>query len=225
MFSLKRNILKNPFIYNIRWLSVLSVLALLFLFLPFLNSSINELWKHIITGVFYSALVLLINEFVQLFRDKKELGILKGKYIRTELFQVLEGGKKAEQLTQTERDKIEAAKQQVVEGTRYSKVFDVTDLGWEIELIYLFKGSYSGIAKYQNHLEGGDANVQTDIFITVHLNDDLNTGDGTYQYKNFEVFGTYSLHISPLEPNKIIVGFKNIIPSGIAEGYEIWEKR
>jgi hypothetical protein len=225
MFWLKRDILKNPFIYNIRWLSVLSVLALVVLFLPFLNSSINELWKHIIAGIFYSALVLLINEFVQLFRDKKELGILKGKYIRMELFQVLEGGKRAEQLTEAERDKIVSAKQQVVEGTRYSKFFDVTDLGWEIELNYLFKGSYSGVAKYQNHLEREDANVQPDVFITLHLNDDLNSGDGTYQYKNFEVFGTYSLHISPLEPNKIIIGFKNIIPSGIAEGYEIWEKR
>jgi len=225
MFWLKRDILKNPFIYNIRWLSVLSALALLFLFLPYPDSLINDLWKHIIAGVFYSALVLLINEFVQLFRDKIELGILKGKYVRKELFQVLDGGKSAEQLTQTERDKIVSANQQIVEGTRYSKFLNTKDVECEIELNYLFKGAYFGTAKYHNDLEHVDANVQTDVFITIHLNDDLNTGSGTYQYKNFKVYGTYLLHISPLEPNKIIISFKNIIPSGIAEGYEIWEKK
>src|SRR5258705_13982135 len=131
MFWLKRDILKNPFIYNIRWLSVLLFLALLFLFLPYLDSLINDLWKHIIAGVFYSALVLLINEFVQLFRDKIELGILKGKYVRKELFQVLDGGKRAEQLTQTERDKIVSANQKIVEGTRYSKFLNATDVECE----------------------------------------------------------------------------------------------
>ena len=50
------------------------------------------------------------------------------------------------------------------------------------------------------------------------------TGVGSYKYINTDDFGKYEFQIDDQNSNRIIVYYKNTIPSGLSEGYEIWEK-
>lgn len=51
-------------------------------------------------------------------------------------------------------------------------------------------------------------------------------GIGTYQYitKKEADFGTYTYHVDQTNSKRLYVVHKNILPSGIAEGLEIWER-
>jgi hypothetical protein len=50
------------------------------------------------------------------------------------------------------------------------------------------------------------------------------TGSGNYKYEGKYDFGTYNFQIDPENENRILVFYQNTIPSGLAEGYEIWER-
>ena len=50
------------------------------------------------------------------------------------------------------------------------------------------------------------------------------TGSGSYKYSNLDDFGKYEIHVDDEDNNRIIVNYKNTLPSGLAQGYEIWER-
>lgn len=48
---------------------------------------------------------------------------------------------------------------------------------------------------------------------------------GTYQYLNRRDLGSFEVLVDETNPKRIYLYYKNMIPSGLAEGYEIWEKQ
>ena len=100
---LKNRQLRNPFKFNIFWLSCLTLAMILLLFHPFFDIVWLEIWKLVFIGVLYSALVLLLSEIVQLFRDKKEFGVLAGDYERENWFEKIEKSRRAEDLMEEEK--------------------------------------------------------------------------------------------------------------------------
>jgi len=50
------------------------------------------------------------------------------------------------------------------------------------------------------------------------------TGTGSYKYKNKEDYGIYEFQVIG-EDKDILMYYKNVFPSGLAEGYEIWKKK
>jgi phage pi2 protein 07 len=108
-------------------------------------------------------------------------------------------------------------------GTAYNEFQYGKGPGWNIELKYLNNGVYTGVAMYPKYREN-EKNQKTDVIIRLRLSTDLSTGNGAYVYKEREDFGNYSFQISEMDSNKIIIQYKNVVPSGIAEGYEVWRK-
>jgi len=53
------------------------------------------------------------------------------------------------------------------------------------------------------------------------------TGTGSYKYReeDGEDYGVYKFQVVDKKKNKILVYYENILPSGLAEGYEIWVKK
>ena len=47
---------------------------------------------------------------------------------------------------------------------------------------------------------------------------------GTYQYVSggLKDIGTYEMFLNKQKPSAIYVEYKNIVPNGLAEGYETW---
>jgi hypothetical protein len=196
---------------------------ILLLFHPFFDIVWFEIWKLVFIGILYSALVLLLSEVVQFYRDKKEFGVLAGDYERENWFEKIEKNRRAEDLTQEEKQQIERSQKRVVPSTSYKEFLYGKGEGWNIKLKYLYKGVYTGEATYHMYWVS-DKNQKTKVSLTLHLHADLNTGSGTYAYTEKNDSGTYSFQISETDANKLIVRYTNVIPSGIAEGYEIWKR-
>jgi hypothetical protein len=167
--------------------------------------------------------VLLLSEVVQLFRDKKEFGVLAGDYERDSWFEKIEKDRRAEDLSDEEKQHILSTQKKVLPSSSYKEFLYGKGEGWNIEVKYLFKGVYTGKAIYHKYWVN-DKNQKTKVWFTLHLSADLNTGSGSYAYSERNDSGIYSFQISETDANKVIIRYKNIIPSGIAEGYEIWKR-
>jgi hypothetical protein len=51
------------------------------------------------------------------------------------------------------------------------------------------------------------------------------TGTGSYKYQAGQDYGIYRFQVVDKARKRILVYYENILPSGLAEGYEIWEKK
>ena len=88
-------------------------------------------------------------------------------------------------------------------------------------MTYQGEGEYNGTATYK------DGKVE----ITINLEKaNPKIGKGIYQYNDKTDLGTYEIQVDRNDINKIYVSYSNVISSnsafsGLARGYEIWEKK
>jgi hypothetical protein len=160
-------------------------------------------WKSILLGISSSSLVVFVIETVASIKDYYRLANLSRTYKRIKITNTLDNRHPNgiyEDMTQRYIDK---------------------GVGTKISLTYKGDGEYVGEAFYE---EGK-------VILTIYL-DKTNpkTGTGTYQYleKNPEYempdLGKYIIQIDNKNTDTVFVYYSNIVPNGLARGYEIWEK-
>ena len=177
---------------------ITTVLFAAIIFAPCLKLS-NE-FKNVVTGVFTSSLVVLIIELISLLHDLVNLSKLKGTYTRKEI---------------TNWDQASSEHKDITNDYIESNVND------SITLTYQGEGEYNGTATYK------DGTVE----ITINLEKaNPKIGKGIYQYYDKTDLGTYKIQVDRNDINKIYVSYLNVISSnsalsGLAHGYEIWEKK
>lgn len=229
--------MKNPYYINFAWLSAIAMMSGLLLFFSY-NSNIScncvhlsTIWEKIIIGLFYSSILLLLNELVQFISDQVNYGYLKGEYVRTIIADVIEKSdivknkKRAEELDEEEIKQFEKRGLRPIPGSRYVEIFPYKEIGkdWRIKLKYLHHGTYEGIADYHRYWQG--TGEVTKVKFTLTLNkSNLTTGSGNYKYIEQDDYGIYSFQVNANDKDEILVIYKNTIPSGLAEGYEKWKR-
>lgn len=218
--------MKNPYLFNLVWLSILVFVLMIILFC-YCSASIirieeNSHSQNILLNILAAALLISLQELILFFRDKKKNGLLTGNYKRISIFQINKDKKQWDAKTDSLllSDKNVEYKQDSI--YHRLKVYDEQAVSLKIRLKHLYMGRYVGKAEYN---EGS-----TDIAISL---DTINTtqGKGTYSYyrrndSNLPDNGTYEIQIENCKSSRVTlyVYYKNTIPTGAAEGYEIWEK-
>jgi len=192
----------NRYFSKIKWQGTILVISVILLFLTIPCFEYIEILKGIFIGIIAATILLILIECRELKRDKAMYGKMEGTYERIDIFNV---NHKA-----TENSKYES----LVE--RYKNIYS------RIELKYLGERQYRFEAEYE---EGRKRAV---VYI-----DQTNTeqGSGHYQYISKKKpegilpdIGYFRIQVDTLDPNKLYVFHKNIIPSGLAEGYETWKR-
>lgn len=239
--------MKNPFVFNFVLLGTIVVCLGLILFCSCCYCGqycfeFKPRTENILLGIFSSAILLLIVELINYIIDRRKYGFIKGRYYRKAIFQINENRVRGSEIPENvvnvdERRRIRTSFQET-KGELYSNDSIYHELIYQkcletkyaILLNYQFHGIYSGTVEYMFHddYDGRwhDRNIKkTKAVITLNLNlANKMTGSGTYKYLNKDDFGKYEFQIDDENPNRIIVSYWNTVPSGLAEGYEIWEK-
>lgn len=160
-------------------------------------------WKSILFGVASSSFVVLAIETVASVKDYYRLANLHQTYKRIKITNTLDNRHPNgiyEDMTQRYLDK---------------------GVETKISLTYKGDGEYIGEAFYE---EGK-------VALTICL-DKTNpkTGTGTYQFlekkPGYEMpdLGTYTIQVDEKNTDRLFVYYSNIVPNGLARGYEIWTK-
>jgi hypothetical protein len=160
-------------------------------------------WKSILFGVASSSFVVFVIETISSIKDYYRLAILHQTYTRTKITNTLDNRHPNgiyEDITKRYLD---------------------NNVDMNISLTYKGDGEYVGEAFYE---EGK-------VAITICL-DKTNpkTGNGTYQYlekkPGYEMpdLGTYTIQVDDNGSDRIFIYYSNIVPNGLAKGYEIWAK-
>jgi hypothetical protein len=212
--------MKNPYFNNIFWLIVLIFLAF---FLPFFGRcyfEINSTVENILTGVISSAILLLILEIINFINDKKKYGFISGKYRKVFIAQRNPNGQRSSVLGEEFwRDE---NKKRIDDDSCYHELsfYDLPIKKYITKLKYQYNGIYTGTVQYF-----GNTETKVKAFVTLNLNlANRMIGMGSYKYARKDDFGKYEFQVDEENTRRIIVYYKNTIPSGLAEGYEIWEK-
>ncbi len=179
------------------------VLVLLSIVSGFGTICLQDDAQNLCLGFFTSFMTALSIESIYEIYDRSRYGFLAGKYERQGFFNKLEV-RKNDSLYE--------------EQTRYRTI------QLKGELIYMGDRKYRGTAEYE---EGQK------YFEFTFEHDSIFTGKGRYQYgekKNpdsvFKVdFGDFTFYVDVQDKRRIYVHHKNIIPSALAEGIEIWVKQ
>ncbi|MBS1773866.1 MAG: hypothetical protein JST82_13485 [Bacteroidetes bacterium] len=199
--------MRNPFYSTFLGCFIISICLGLPYFIPcskqFLSS--HSRLDGLLLGVLSSVFLLLFIEIINWYRDKRLYGFIKGKYKRISIYQTNENDARGNN------------------DTIYSELEYYKSIDWDIHLKYHYNGIYTGTAEYYNH--SSSDNKKTLVSITLNLNTaNRMIGEGSYKYISKNDFGIYSFHVDNDNHNRIILTYKNTIPSGLARGYEIWEK-
>jgi len=225
---------------NFKWLVMILLISLAYILCSILcESSIlprqaTTIFNEIVIAIFSAAVLLLLLEIIFFYRDKNEFGYLKGKYTRKYITEINEGGIRGKNID-IEGRKAEEARSNIKYLTDY-KYHDLTYYAcdkteWVIVLNYVFVGNYTGTAEYYKH---GSVSAfsfpkpKTTVDINLSLNSaDKITGTGSYKYReeDGEDYGVYKFQVVDKKQNKILVYYENILPSGLAEGYEMWVRK
>ena len=160
----------------------------------------NSDWKNIFIGLVASFFAILLIEIVNAIYDWKKISKLKGTYERIKITNI--------------------SGQKQPDGGIYNDLteeYNANAVNSKIDLKYKGEGEYFGTAFYE----------KGEVEFTINLNK-LNPqiGAGTYQYSNRVEpdLGIYDIQIDKNNTNRIYVKYLNVIPSGNASGYEIWER-
>jgi hypothetical protein len=153
--------------------------------------------ENVLLGLFGSLIVFLAIDTVEYFKDKVEFGKLAGYYERID-FKLPDHTKTADSIWMIDNP---------------------FRRGVEFKLEYKGHRKYEAILNYPD----GDSNVKVTLFAEEN---DANIGIGHYQYldKPIADFGTNTFHVDQKNGNRLYVYSKNVVPSGLAEGLEIWKK-
>lgn len=184
-----------------------NIIILLFLFITatvsfyFAKTSNVTDTKNIFYNIFSSATVVFLIELIVFIRDWIKYSFLSGIYKRLKIFN-------------------ENSKKEID-----SKYDDMTPIYVEhnvdtnITLHYIGDGKYNGYAYYDKGDKG-----KTKIILNLDMANPM-TGTGAYQYldkENIDI-GVLSFQVD-ISKKRLYVFHSNLLPSGLAKGYEIWER-
>lgn len=190
--------MKNQYIilFSVLILAAISIVASFFIY--------DANLKNISVSIFSSTFVVAVIEAVGIIRDNSKFSFLKGDYVRTKITNKLDNRN------------VDGSYEDITK--RY---FD-KDINSEISLNYQGSGKYKGTIFY----EEGEAEFT--IYIDKN-NPDI--GSGIYQYLkkigNYKMpdLGAYKIQIDTSNKNSIYVYYANLVPNGLASGYEVWTKK
>jgi hypothetical protein len=224
---------------NIKWLIITSLATGIYILCSLLFK--HSIWppkgttkfNGFIEATFSAAILLLLSEIIQYRNDKRKLGYLAGTYIRKSIVQVNEGGVRSSSIDPAERERKERKENiKFQEDYKYHALayYACAKEEYRIELKYEFAGNYSGVTEYYDHKAGKTPfefpKPKTKVGFTLNLNvTDRITGAGSYKYYGENDFGAYEFHVIGERKDSLLVYYKNIFPNGLAEGYEIWERK
>ncbi|TWI95857.1 hypothetical protein JN11_04132 [Mucilaginibacter frigoritolerans] len=161
--------------------------------------SINGNLRDILIGLFTSSLVVLVIELMNWIYEKNKLSKLTGKYSRIKITE--------ENLSITSGDPYKDM----------TRAYKEKSVNVAVTLNYRGEGEYVGTAFYE----------KGKVKFTINLDRaNPNNGKGVCQYIDSGSdpdFGTYDIKVDS-DNSKIYVSYSNIMPTGRALGYEIWEK-
>ena len=234
--------IKNPYYFNLFGLGIIILVILFVLFgrLIFPSFYLNKLPEEILIGILSSATLLLIIEFMNFYSDRKRYSFLEGKYKRVSISEVntnrLRGSEIPIGIENVEERTKAREKEESEKNIKYkidSCYHELDYYGFEtidyfIELKYKFNGIYTGYAEYYDDYKSCQRKnkiIKIVVKITLNLNQaNIMTGLGSYKYSGFDDLGKYDFQVDDENQNRIIVNYQNRIPSGLAGGYEIWER-
>lgn len=165
----------------------------------------SDILKNILIGLISSLLLLILIEIRDLVKDSNTFGILAGKYNRIEIYQV-------------DHDK-------KVDSKYISMMGDYNREGVETKITLQYKGE----REYYFEAEYFEGKVLAHFFIN---QTNLKIGKGHYQYiekkENYKNtmpdIGHHEIQIDETNPKRLYIFHHNLVPSGLADGYEIWER-
>lgn len=237
--KIENTILKNPFHNNFLWLSLLLILSGIYLICSvtckysLMSQDYTELINLIIQGIFSSIILLLFIEYIQYRRDKILLGFLAGTFYRKSISQINENGQRSESFddkTRTEKQQKENI--EYIQDSKYHnlKYYSCENEKYIISLEYHGNGNYTGIAEYLDYKNPENTpysekkhKTLVDIIMSLNTPDNV-SGKGSYKYQKMVDYGIYDFQIIGKNKDEILIYYKNTIPSGLAEGYQIWKK-
>lgn len=189
---------------NIIWLGV-TFIGFSFILLVFnCPCQYSDILKNVFIGLISSLLLLILIEIRDLVRDANTFGKLAGKYRRTEIHQV-DYDKKVD--------------------SKYNSMMEAYNKeGVETKITLQYKGE----REYYFEAEYFEGKVLAHFFIN-QTNPKI--GKGHYQYlskkekyiKTMPDIGHYEIQVDETNPKKLYLFHHNLIPSGLADGYEVWE--
>ncbi|HEV8083571.1 MAG TPA: hypothetical protein VGP55_10235 [Chitinophagaceae bacterium] len=161
--------------------------------------------------------------------DKWKYGFLKPQYRRKFITQKNDEGLRSSKISN--KGQIEASENvKFLDDSFYHelKYYNWEQIDYFIKLKYHYHGIYTGTIEYMDHTKSDWRNnkiIKIEALITFNLNlANKMTGVGSYKYFNRDDFGKFDFQIDEQNLNRIIAKYENTIPSGLSEGYEIWEK-
>jgi len=194
---------------NRKSVTIISLLLMCILSVYLLGwSSDCERFTNLLVGIIASSLTLIVFEVIDFSYERCAFSYLKGKYRRIKIENGLD-----------KRDP---------ETDRIYK--DMTDRYANASVNPEVSMKYEGNCKYSGQLDYEEGHAK----FTIDLNrENKYTGKGIYSYaskkdkyrKDMPDNGNYEVVVvEPNNPIRIHVHFRNLIPSNLAYGYEIWEK-
>ncbi len=222
--------MKNPYYINFIWtgaiIAGLGGILLLSCCCGHYYFQFRPRIENILLGILSSAVLLLFVEIINWIVDRKKYGFLNGKYRKTIITQVNSNHQRSSDIADTQTKETNE-KIKFLPDSYYHRLdyYECDKVFYYTKLNYQYHGIYTGYVEYYdgNWKEGNMKKNQARI--TININPaNIMTGSGSYKYVNLDDFGSYELHVDDENINRIIVNYKNTLPSGLAEGYEIWER-
>ena len=189
----------NSYKSNITWQSLVLIIISIFLIWISGQPQYSEILKDILIGIISAVLLLLFIEIRDYVRDKNVYGSLAGNYKRKDIFN---------------------SDPTATSDTRYTSMsLRYATVDPNIKFIYKGNRKYQFEAEYE---EGRKKAI-------VHL-DQINPteGNGVYQYLSKKPghalpdIGYFKLQVDTLDSKKLYIYHTNLIPNGLAQGYEVW---
>ena len=165
---------------------------------------ISPTTENILIGLLTSACVVLFFETITYLKAVNRYSYFKGNFIRIDIYNKLD---------QRKDDKI------------YDSIMSRYN---EKNVDHLIKIKHSGDGRFIGTAYYEEGKVSFEIFL-----DSINpsAGEGTYQYLHKQQgnlmpdFGKLKLFRDKTDISRIYIYYNNIASNGLAEGYEIWEKK
>lgn len=226
--------MKNPFWFNIGWLSIVAIVLGGIMLGPCLSPgycfTISSRTENILLGILSSAILLVFIEIINLVVDRRKYGFLGNFYKKKMITQVNEGRVRGSGIPnrsqQEQNNGVKFDDDSIYHKLEYYRCDTESYL---TELKYHYHGIYTGTVEYLDHLTSDWRNGKINkikSMVTLNLNlANRMTGSGSYKYLDRDDIGKFEFQVDEQDKNRIIVYYVNTIPSGLAEGYEIWERR
>lgn len=225
--------MKNPYHTNFIWIGVIILILSGLLFTTHCCGKYCFEFKprteNILVGILSSAFLLLFVEIINWIIDKKKFGYLAGTYRKTLITQVNSNGLGTSEIKDANIREVNEKIKFISDSCYHSlDYYECNKVEYTTFLEYHYHGIYTGYVEYFDHKIGNWKNnsfIKVRAKITINLNTaNKMIGSGSYKYSNIDDFGKYEIQVDDENNNRIIVNYKNTLPSGLAEGYEIWEK-